>query len=65
MIHTLQRINLMVFTNTFDKFSTFTLIGIDCPGTYPRTGNEKFTVKAGVPQHKQQNVLLISCCIGS
>jgi len=41
------------------------LIGMDCPGTYPRTGNEKFTVKGGVPQHKQQNVLLISCCTDS
>lgn len=61
LLHTLRSMSLMVFTTTFDEFSTFILIGIDCPGTYPRTGSEKFTVKGGEPQHKQQNVLLISC----
>jgi len=55
----------MLWTTMFDKFSTFILIGIDCPGTYPRAGIAKLTVRGRVPQHKQQNVLLISCCTDS
>ena len=65
MILTFSSTSLTVSTVIPDWFSTLTLTGIDCPGTYPLTGNDMFTDNGGDPQQKQQKVLFFSICTDS